>query len=68
LVHTSDGYIKYEKDNSVEIIKEDVEDIYNRMDKSSLAKKNEVVLTVNGFYPDNKGNVEVVEEAPEIWN
>ena len=41
-------------------------DIYQRMDKSAFAKDGEVIKTINGIQPDENGNVEVVEEEPEV--
>ena len=67
LIHTSDGYLKYTNGTAGTFIEEDVEDIYKRMDKSSLVLKTEAVLTVNGFYPDENGNVKIVDEIPEPW-
>ena len=65
LIHTSNGYLKYIKNGYNESFIKDVKDIYDRMDKSSLALKNEVVLTVNGYYPDKNGNVSIIEQPPE---
>lgn len=67
-VDTSKGYIKYSKSNNVVTIVDDASDIYNRMDKSNLALDGEVVKTVNGLYPDENGNVDVVQEEPEFVN
>jgi hypothetical protein len=65
-VYTAKGTMNYSRSNGVDIVTDDAKDIYNRMDKSALAMKGEVVLTVNGIAADENGNVEVAEQEPEV--
>lgn len=65
-VQTSKGFINYTKTNGVVTVIDDATDIYRRMDKSAFAMNGEVVKTVNGVQPDDDGNVEVVEQEPEV--
>lgn len=65
-VYTTGGSISYSRSNSAVTIIDDAKDIYNRMDKSALARKDEIVKTVNGIEPDANGNIEVVEQEPEV--
>lgn len=65
-VYTSKGTINYTRHNSAVIVTDDASDIYQRMDKSALARKDEIILTVNGIAPDADGNVEVTEQEPEV--
>jgi hypothetical protein len=63
---TSMGSTIYKKDVELTTVITDAKDLYNRMDMSIFAKNSEVVKTVNGLYPDEFGNVEVIEEEPEV--
>ena len=67
VVHTASGSMRYNTEQGETVIDEATE-LYNRMDKSALALKGEVVKTVNGLQPDENGNVEVVETPPEVVN
>ena len=64
VIHTASGSMRYNTEKG-ESVTDEAEEIYNRMDKSKLALKDEVVKTVNGLQPDENGNVEVVDEPPE---
>lgn len=65
-VYTASGTMNYSRNNGAVVVTDDAKDIYNRMDKSALAMKADVVLTVNGISADENGNVEVVEQEPEV--
>lgn len=65
-IQTNIGAVIYTKDNSIVTVTDDATDIYDRMDKSALALNDEVVKTVNGIQPDIDGNVEIIEQEPEV--
>ena len=67
-VETNNGSIKYINNAGTIQVTDDATDIYQRMDKSSLAKDGEVVKTVNGVSPDEDGNVtvEIIETEPKF--
>jgi hypothetical protein len=65
-IQTNTGSVIYKKDSGIVTVTDDATDIYDRMDKSALALNSEVVKTVNGIQPDIDGNVEIIEQEPEV--
>lgn len=60
------GDIKYTRDNNAVSVIDEAAELQKRMDLSAYVRDGEAIKTVNGIYPDDDGNVEIVEQEPEV--